>query len=223
LSSTKSGSTNSYTYSWTANPASGSGITGSTPGQNITITPSATETYTYTVTGTDAAQGCATTSNVVVIVGPIPVSPQPVASPSSVCAGNTSQITTSSYSSNSYSLQSPMLASTSVTQGAYWFNVENVHTTPLIIHNLWVETFTTTHNGTVYYSSTPITNCNVAPTLAGFTNLGTVAMTGLGTGLFSLVPLNTNVTLQPGQSCAFAVSVMELCIMEIRIAKHAAH
>ncbi|PZF73552.1 Ig-like domain-containing protein [Taibaiella soli] len=67
LSTVKNGTTNTYTYKWTANPTTGSNIpaTGTT-GQNITVTPTAAGTYVYTVTGSDAT--CTAVSSVTVNV-----------------------------------------------------------------------------------------------------------------------------------------------------------
>jgi hypothetical protein len=57
---------NNYTYSWTATPSIGSGISGSIAGQNVNVTPTTGGTFVYTVTGTDGA--CATISTVSVAV-----------------------------------------------------------------------------------------------------------------------------------------------------------
>lgn len=54
LTTVKVGTSNTYTYKWTANPVTGSNIPATgTAGQNITVTPTAAGTYVYTVTGTD--------------------------------------------------------------------------------------------------------------------------------------------------------------------------
>jgi len=67
LSTVKVGTTNTYTYKWTANPVTGSNIPATgTAGQNITVTPTAAGTYVYTVTGTDAS--CVAVSAVTVNV-----------------------------------------------------------------------------------------------------------------------------------------------------------
>ena len=53
-----------YTYSWTASPETGSGISGMVTGATQNFTPTALGTYTYTVVGTD---GICTASNSVTI------------------------------------------------------------------------------------------------------------------------------------------------------------
>ncbi|XZF14038.1 T9SS type A sorting domain-containing protein [Chitinophagaceae bacterium MMS25-I14] len=67
LTATKTGTANSYTYTWTASPVAGSGIpAGGTAGQNIAVTPTAGGTYIYTVTGVDGS--CATASTVSITI-----------------------------------------------------------------------------------------------------------------------------------------------------------
>ncbi len=94
LTAVQTGTTNTYSFTWTANPQAGSGIpAGGTSGQNITVTPSVLGTYVYTVTATDGL--CTTTNSVTVIVNSIP----PVtasASPSTTCSGGPVTLTASS-------------------------------------------------------------------------------------------------------------------------------
>lgn len=87
LTAVKSGTTNNYTYTWTASPATGSGIATSTAGQNISVTPTAAGIYTYTVTAVDGS--CTTTSTVVDTVKNPFANGAPVAtaSPAAICAG----------------------------------------------------------------------------------------------------------------------------------------
>jgi hypothetical protein len=87
LTSVQSGTNNNYTYSWSASPEAGSGITGTSGGQNIQVTPTAGGTYTYTVTATDVAAGCATTSAVIVAVTAPPTITSATASSTTVCPG----------------------------------------------------------------------------------------------------------------------------------------
>ena len=86
--------TNVYTYSWTASPATGSGITGSVAGSPATITPTIGGTYTYTVTATDGV--CATQSTVVVVVSDAPVITSVSVAPSTICFGESTTLTGSS-------------------------------------------------------------------------------------------------------------------------------
>ncbi|MFT3911262.1 MAG: T9SS type A sorting domain-containing protein [Ferruginibacter sp.] len=78
---------NTYTYSWSATPASGSGIPTTLPGNPVSVTPTASGTYTYTVTANDATAGCTNTSTVVVTVKVLPVIASTTATPSTICAG----------------------------------------------------------------------------------------------------------------------------------------
>ncbi|MFT3911075.1 MAG: T9SS type A sorting domain-containing protein [Ferruginibacter sp.] len=89
---------NTYTYSWTASPAAGSGIpSGNVPGSPASVTPTTAGTYTYTVLGTDATAGCATTATVTVTVFTPPLISTVSANPSTpVCAGQNVQLTATS-------------------------------------------------------------------------------------------------------------------------------
>ncbi|RYZ00017.1 MAG: hypothetical protein EOO11_03035, partial [Chitinophagaceae bacterium] len=73
LSATQTGSVNNYTFTWTASPATGSGLTNGTSGQSVPVTPTTVGTYTYTVTATDAGAGCTAVSAVTLTVNPNPV------------------------------------------------------------------------------------------------------------------------------------------------------
>lgn len=83
--------TNTYTYSWTASPLSGSGLAGSTAGDPLLVTPTAAGNYTYTVTGVDGS--CTTTSTVVVTVKGLPVITGANATPSVICEGSNTTLT----------------------------------------------------------------------------------------------------------------------------------
>jgi hypothetical protein len=85
LTATQIGSTQSYTYVWTATPVAGSGIPTSVNGTPAVITPTLAGTYTYTVTATDG--GCVTTASTSVVVNSLPVISSATATPSSLCAG----------------------------------------------------------------------------------------------------------------------------------------
>ncbi|MFT3911076.1 MAG: hypothetical protein QM737_16775 [Ferruginibacter sp.] len=88
---TASSPVNNYVYTWTANPAAGSGIPTSMTGSPITITPTAAGTYTYTVSG--LAGDCATSDQVVVTVKALPVISNVTANPTAVCSGVSSTLT----------------------------------------------------------------------------------------------------------------------------------
>ncbi len=93
LTATNTGSTpvNNYTYTWTANPAGGSGIPTSVTGSLVFITPTAAGTYTYTVSGVDG--DCANTDQVIIVVKSLPVINSVTANPTAVCAGVSSTLT----------------------------------------------------------------------------------------------------------------------------------
>ncbi|MFT3911080.1 MAG: T9SS type A sorting domain-containing protein [Ferruginibacter sp.] len=83
---------NNYTYSWNASPLSGSGLSGPTAGNPLSIVPTATGTYTYTVTATDATAGCVTTSTVTITVKSLPVIYSTTAVPNTICAGSSTTL-----------------------------------------------------------------------------------------------------------------------------------
>jgi len=92
LSTTQIGSTNSYAYSWTANPSANSGLSSGT-GTPVTATPTAIGSYIYTLTATDNSAGCVVVKNVTVGVGAVPVITSAVASPLNVCQGSFDTLT----------------------------------------------------------------------------------------------------------------------------------
>jgi hypothetical protein len=56
-----------YSYSWSATPSAGSGITNGTTGATLSaVTPTVNGVYTYTVTGSDAVSGCSATASTTV-------------------------------------------------------------------------------------------------------------------------------------------------------------
>lgn len=127
LTATKTGTTNTYTYKWTANPVTGSNIPATgTAGQNITVTPTAAGTYVYTITGTDAS--CVAVSTVTVNVnnpfaGMVFTT---LATKPTICAGDadtlkasaTGPLFTENFESASFPLTSFVTASVSGTQTA---------------------------------------------------------------------------------------------------------
>ncbi|MBS1741980.1 MAG: T9SS type A sorting domain-containing protein [Bacteroidetes bacterium] len=96
---------NSYAYTWTASPATGSGIPSSVNGgtgsfgspANTMITPTLPGTYTYTVTAVDGS--CTTTSDVVVTVKSLPAITTSIANPSTTCSGESSALSATSTTS----------------------------------------------------------------------------------------------------------------------------
>jgi len=92
-----------YTYSWTAAPEAGSGITGSAAGQIVALAPTAPGTYAYTVVGTDASgpYTCIVDATVNVVVNPLPATPVFTATPASICVGNSSTLAVVAPAANS--------------------------------------------------------------------------------------------------------------------------
>jgi hypothetical protein len=82
-----------YTYSWTANTPTGSGIATSLNGASVNVTPSGAGPYTYTVTGTgqNADLGCSNTNTVVVTITAAPVIT--IATPAASCASTAVTLT----------------------------------------------------------------------------------------------------------------------------------
>jgi hypothetical protein len=88
LMAANTGTTNMYTYSWTASPASGSGISAPIAGSSISVTPTSFGNYIYTVTGTDGA--CTTTNTIALnVFKTMTLTPIAMATPNPICAGNT--------------------------------------------------------------------------------------------------------------------------------------
>ncbi|MBX2889112.1 MAG: T9SS type A sorting domain-containing protein [Ferruginibacter sp.] len=93
LGVTQNGNNQSYTFTWTADPEAGSGITGSLTGASQSITPTAPGSYTYTVAGYDPGNGgCNAQSDVVVSVVALPDVSNVTASPDVICSGNSSTL-----------------------------------------------------------------------------------------------------------------------------------
>lgn len=85
LTATKAAGPNVYTYSWTASPATGSGIPTSVSGATPSITPTLPGTYIYTVVGTGTV--CTASGTVTVTVKASPTNITATASASTLCAG----------------------------------------------------------------------------------------------------------------------------------------
>ena len=77
---------NTYTYTWTATPAAGSGIPTSVVGDVVVVQPTAGGTYTYSVTGVDGL--CTAVASVTTTVTEAPQISSATASPNPACAGS---------------------------------------------------------------------------------------------------------------------------------------
>lgn len=84
LTAVQSGTTNAYSYTWTASPAADSGMPTSVTGASTTVTPTAPGTYTYIVAASDGV--CNTVSMISVTLSDIP-SISAMLTPSVVCSG----------------------------------------------------------------------------------------------------------------------------------------
>lgn len=98
LAVSQTGSSNTYSLSWTASPATGSGIpTGisGSLGTPVVVTPTIAGSYTYTITGTEASTGCTTTSTVTrTVIDPFNgVTVTAAASTNPVCSGSPTSLT----------------------------------------------------------------------------------------------------------------------------------
>ncbi len=85
---------NTYTYSWSASPLSGSGMSGTQAGNTLNIMPTQAGTYTYTVIAID--DDCSVTDQVVIVVKPLPEITATSATPSAFCSGLTTTLSAQS-------------------------------------------------------------------------------------------------------------------------------
>ena len=85
LTATKTGTNNVYSYTWTATPATGSGIATSVTGATTAVTPVTPGTYNYKVTGADAV--CTTTAAVSVMLS-LPPQITALSNPTTACLGS---------------------------------------------------------------------------------------------------------------------------------------
>jgi hypothetical protein len=82
-----------YTYSWSASPAAGSGLTAGTTGATVSgVTPTGSGVYTYTASAVDAT-GCSATASTTVNVYALPVAPTSVTGGSTCLNGPTLNVT----------------------------------------------------------------------------------------------------------------------------------
>ena len=95
LTATQIGMNNSYQYTWTAQPALGSGLEMPDTGQAITVFPTIGGTYVYTLSAHDVIAECNTSATVTVVVQSPPVIAYVQASADTICAGTQIGITAS--------------------------------------------------------------------------------------------------------------------------------
>lgn len=120
LSTSQTGSTNSYALTWTSSPVSGSGIgaggtSGSLSPSVTTVTPTAPGTFIYTITGVDGS--CTATNTVSVTVGAAPAITTSPSNASIAVGANTSFTVVASNTPTSYVWE--------VNTGSGWTTVMN--------------------------------------------------------------------------------------------------
>lgn len=91
LTAASTGTNNVYSYTWTANPAAGSGIATSVTGATTAVTPATPGTYNYLVTASDAV--CTTTAAVQVSLN---ATPNVSTSNTVICTGSGAVLTATS-------------------------------------------------------------------------------------------------------------------------------
>lgn len=80
-----------YTYTWSATPATGSGITGVVTGASVSVSPTVAGTYVYTATADDTT--CATTATVSVAATALPAVSAITATATTICENSSTTLT----------------------------------------------------------------------------------------------------------------------------------
>jgi hypothetical protein len=91
LTAANTGTTNTYSYTWTGSPATGSGIPTSVSGTIVNITPTLAGNYVYTLTAVDGLCTAVSTVSLNVFTTST-VTPIASANPSVMCVGNTTTL-----------------------------------------------------------------------------------------------------------------------------------
>ena len=115
LSVAQTGSNQSYTLTWTASPAAGSGIP--TPiagslGSALTVTPTTAGTYIFTITGVDGTCTNFSTVSVTVINPNVGVTAAATAAPSTICAGSPTSLDVAFFGPGSRVVSTSLAATT---------------------------------------------------------------------------------------------------------------
>ena len=103
------GTTNTYNYTWTAAPATGSGIVTSVTGATTSVMPTAPGNYAYLLTAVDGS--CTATASISVVTNAPPVI-SATASPTMICSGSTATLSAGMPTS------APLGTGTSTTSGS---------------------------------------------------------------------------------------------------------
>ncbi len=185
--------TNYTNYLWSP-AATLSSATSSVP----TATPASSTQYTLTATD---GNGCTGTGLAKVYVYQNPSSGSITATPSTICAGGTSQLNNFPFlSSSSQSLFTTLIGGNG--NAANMFDVHAINN--ITITNVRMN-ISTGDSAQVWYKTSPYGNANVSSSL-GWTKLGnTVAITPAGAGALTLIPTSANLVIPAGSTYGIAV------------------
>src|SRR5690606_29302245 len=92
LTAVQTGSNQNYSYTWNADPETGSGIVNGAAGNGLNITPTAAGSYTYEVTAFDPVGPCTIINFVSLTVNPNPDIITAIVSPAEICDGETATL-----------------------------------------------------------------------------------------------------------------------------------
>jgi hypothetical protein len=155
LTASKTGTLNTYTYSWTGSTGA-SGITSPVSGTTVIATPTLSGTYNYTLTGVDG--GCTSINTASLVVKPTIGTPVLTSNPSPFCIGATVTLTATYGNTVLPTYAAPAAV-----------------TTPLTFEDLGNVTFGTLNNTSTYNSlvGTIGTAVGTAGGYANYTSFGT--------------------------------------------------
>ncbi|HML59003.1 MAG TPA: hypothetical protein PKA85_11585, partial [Ferruginibacter sp.] len=121
LEVTQGGGNNTYTFTYSADPLAGSGITGSETGTSVIVVPTAAGTYIYSVTGEDVDKGCLAGATVEFTVNEPPVITTASATPTTVCSGEQVNLVAASVPSEPLDVTFGLGAATSNSSGSPFY------------------------------------------------------------------------------------------------------
>ncbi|HRN93039.1 MAG TPA: hypothetical protein PLS87_11515, partial [Ferruginibacter sp.] len=119
IDATQTGSNQTYVYTWTAMPETGSGLVNGTQGASLNITPTAAGSYEYTVTAFDAGQSCTVISSTTLVVNPQPVITSLTSTPPTICSGGNADLVAESIVSTEGTATIGSQTTTSITGSPY--------------------------------------------------------------------------------------------------------
>jgi hypothetical protein len=220
LTATKIGSSNTYVYTWTGSPVSGSGIPSSVTGSTTLVTPTASGNYNYLVTAVDGI--CTTTASINVLVNSLPIV-SASATPSVVCSSAAVNLAAASVSSGTSSIGTGTLTTTSQPNPyytTYWGNKNQylIKASELIAAGYYAGNLTSLGIDLLGVTTTlQLTNFNISIGTSTLTAMPATWQTGLTTVYsnpsYSLVPntINTHVFSTPFAWDGVSNIVIETC------------